>query len=44
MKYEYKNMDKLTNDEKELLKLLDEMPEVNFIFWKRGEGGYGEER
>ena len=43
MKYQYINIDKLTDKEKELLALLDEMPEVNFAFWKRGEGGYGEE-
>jgi len=39
MKYEYKNMDKLANDEKGLLKLLDERPEVKFVFWKKeGDG------
>ena len=34
MKYQYKNIDKLTGKEKMLLNLLDEKPEVKFIFWK----------
>lgn len=39
MKYNYINIDKLTDEEKELLVLLDEMPEVKFVFWKKeGDG------
>ena len=44
MKYHYINIDKLTDEEKELLGLLDEMSEVKFVFWKKEKGGSGEVR
>lgn len=44
MKYQYKNIDKLTGKEKMLLNLLDEKPEVKFIFWKKDDSGSGEVR
>ena len=44
MKYQYKNIDKLTAEEKMLLTFLDEKPEVKFIFWKKDDSGSGEIR
>ena len=44
MKYQYINTDKLTDKEIEPLNLLDEKPEVEFVFWKKDDVGSGEIR
>ena len=44
MKYQYINTDKLIDKELELLNLLDERPEVKFIFGKKDDAGSGEVR
>ena len=41
MKYNYKNLDRLTPQEIMLLCRLDEDSMVSFSFWKKGENGEG---